>query len=233
VLNNAIFAHLSAPRHITRSRKTLTRDQRDRVLQVAAATDPEFSKLFALGALAGLRRGELLSLTWSDIDFKSKTLKVQNKVGFTTKSGRSRIVPMSDQLLDILCADRPVGAGPTDFVLAPSIAPKPKSQRWSFRKGFESIATKAGVPWLTPHSLRRSFSNLAVQSGVSAWKIKSWLGHSSIAVTERAYLEDLACYDVEVNLVSTPPPSPSLLVEGAAIASAPSQAPSAELVAAF
>jgi integrase len=53
--------------------------------------------IIRLAIATGMRRGELLSLTWNDVDFERKTATLR-----LTKNGRSRLVPLSPDALDVL-----------------------------------------------------------------------------------------------------------------------------------
>ena len=55
--------------------------------------------LIALCRLAGLRRGEALGLTWSDVDWQNHRLKIMAQ-----KTGRQRIVPIQPKLYEMLLA---------------------------------------------------------------------------------------------------------------------------------
>jgi integrase len=50
----------------------------------------------------GLRKGELINLKWEDIDFKRKRMTVESKEEWRTKTGNSRQIPLSDDLLEVL-----------------------------------------------------------------------------------------------------------------------------------
>lgn len=55
---------------------------------------------FAL--LTGMRRGEILSLKWSQIDMARRVIVIQTDATFKTKMGRLRVVPMADAVIDLL-----------------------------------------------------------------------------------------------------------------------------------
>jgi len=66
---------------------------------------------FALAALAGLRRGEVLGLRWEDVDFGAKTITIGRQLASTTKGVEFitpkteesiRKIPISNELLEIL-----------------------------------------------------------------------------------------------------------------------------------
>ncbi len=50
----------------------------------------------------GLRKGELINLKWEDIDFKRKRMTVESDEEWRTKTGNSRQIPLTDDLLEVL-----------------------------------------------------------------------------------------------------------------------------------
>lgn len=201
VVSPSVFQHLSVPRAVAKTRQHLTREQRDRVLAVAAGAGRNIHLLISIGLLAGLRRAELLALTWADIDLTAQVLKVRNRGDFKTKSGKNRVVPICQPLQLLLMELRPADVDATAYVIKPEKAARLKGMRWAFSRTFRKVTAQAGVPWLSPHGMRRAFATMAVQSGVSVWKVKAWLGHSSVTVTERSYTADLLTFDPDVNKV--------------------------------
>jgi integrase len=59
---------------------------------------------FALGAFAGLRRGETLGLRWEHVDLVARRIHVRESVGGPLKDDESRVVPILDSLLAVLNA---------------------------------------------------------------------------------------------------------------------------------
>lgn len=189
-----VLRRLVLPRSIARSRPTLTSAQRDALLAAAARRGRDIHLLLALGLFAGLRHGELLALTWSDIDLINSVIRVRSGANFTTKSGRNRVVPIGRTLAAILTA----ASGPAEsFVLKPDHPPRKRGRRWHCASAFQTCVREAGIPAITVHDLRRQFATAAAQAGVSIWKIKGWLGHASVSVTEK-YTAELAGFDADV-----------------------------------
>ena len=195
VVPAAVFQRLVLPRAKPHQPRHLDRAQRAMVLAMAAARGQDVHLLFALGIYAGLRRAELLALRWKDIDATAGVLHVRSAAdgSFVAKSGRDRTVPLCRPLAELLAAHRPVDDG---FVLKPDYPPR-RGLRWAFGTSFARVATEAKVPWLAPHDLRRTFATLAEQSDISVWKVRGWLGHTTVQVTER-YTADTAAFDPEV-----------------------------------
>jgi integrase len=191
-----IFQHIALPKPIRRHRPQLTKAQRDNLIRVAGEHGRDAHLLFAIGLLAGLRRGELLSLQWQAVDLDHSILHVRNTNHFTTKSGKPRVVPICGTLASILSHYRPAEVAEGTFIIAPQKPPR-KGLRWAFRKTFEKVTETAGVGWLSVHGMRRMFATLGAQSGISVWKLKSWMGHASVRTTED-YTDEAKTFDPDV-----------------------------------
>ena len=100
----------------------------------------------------GLRHGELLRLTWADVDWQTGILTVSR-----TKGGKSCRVPMNSVVRDLLSQLKLQGQSPTDNRLFPF-------QARAMRRVFEKAVKKAGLQPFRFHDLRHTFaSRLAMQ----------------------------------------------------------------------
>ncbi len=87
--------------------KVLTNEEARIFLREAKATNHRFYPVWLMALFTGMRSGELFALLWSDVDLDTRMISVNkqwtNKVGITsTKTRRSRQVPISDELLTFL-----------------------------------------------------------------------------------------------------------------------------------
>jgi integrase len=119
----------------------------------------------------GLRRGELTSLEWSDIDLHGKQLTVR---GGNAKSGRTRHVPLNAEALDVLKRYRRQHSGEGRLFDLTRV-----------NKSFAALLEGAGIKELRFHDLRHSFASHLVMAGADLYVVKELLGHASIAMTER------------------------------------------------
>jgi integrase len=156
----------------------LTEEEFNRLL--ANVVDGQLRDVFIAAALTGLRLGELLALQWSDIDFSGKTILIQSKAFFKTKSRRIRRIAITDQLSDVLLQRRE--GSQSSYVFQ-------KEERrlrgeW-VSKSFKAAVRKAGLDErLHFHSMRHAYASWLVQKGASLYEVQKLLGHSSIAVTQ-------------------------------------------------
>ncbi|MFN2310272.1 MAG: tyrosine-type recombinase/integrase [Gammaproteobacteria bacterium] len=114
----------------------------------------------------GLRRGELLALTWKDVDFDNKLLTI---AGENAKSGHTRRIPLKDRTDGTGLAFRGRSDGPLDNV----------------KKSWAGVLQSAGITEFRWHDLRHHFASRLVMAGADIYVVKDLLGHSTIAITEK------------------------------------------------
>lgn len=127
----------------------------------------------------GLRREELLSLTWPQVDFLKGIITTTKD----TKNGRSRTVPLPPRSAQIL-AQRRQRQLHSFFVFA-----RDNGDRFvSWEKGFKAAVRRAGIPAASWHDLRRTAGCRWLQRDKrSMEEVSRLLGHSSVLVTEKHY----------------------------------------------
>lgn len=126
----------------------------------------------------GLRAGELVNLRWEHIDFERKTLTVSNGDGFRTKSGKERVLPLSEPVIRIL--ERMDKS--TEYVF-PNYGGK-KLHRQYLSRSFKHFALKAGLN-VNFHTTRHTAASWLAKANCGVEAIRRYMGHSSITVTQK------------------------------------------------
>ena len=147
------------------------------------AADYELAGQMAFAIDTGLRKSELWSLTWPQIQGGYKEVWIPAE---KAKGGRERRVPLlprSAQYSAQLPRHLRRGAEP-DWVFR-----KANGERYGERrKAFLSTLQDAGINDLIWHDLRRTCGCRLLQDhGLEIEKVRDWLGHKSVTVTERSY----------------------------------------------
>ena len=160
-----------------------------------------FYPAVAFAAYTGARRGEVLGMRWSDIDFTSKTISISRSVTEkrqlkAPKNDKSRTISASAGLISILLAHRASQAEERlflgsayedgDFVFA--LADGSLVDPWSFGMAFRDLIRRVGVTPISLHGLRDTHASLCAKAGTGIDVISRRLGHASISITVERYM---------------------------------------------
>lgn len=153
----------------------------------------------------GLRIGEALALTWEDVDFQNKTIKINKNLkqvknrdnneqgnykiiiqNSTKTSSGSRIVPLNNKSIEALKYIKEI-TGQCEYVFSTETGNNVSGRTYDtmFRKiqencGFTEIY---GV-----HALRHTFASLLFKKGVDVKTVSEILGHKDVSVTYNTYI---------------------------------------------
>lgn len=123
---------------------------------------------------AGMRRNEILSLKWNEVDLKGRVIHVVK-----TKSGKNRIIPLNEALHSVLVDMK-------SKKISEYVFPNPETGKpfKSIRHGFENACRRVGIK-LRFHDLRHTFACRLIRRGCDIETLRNLLGHHSVTVTER------------------------------------------------
>ena len=179
-------------------------------------TEEEWER-YAFFLSTGCREQEVMFATWDDIDFVHKTYKVEGKddVNFVPKNHEVRVTPLTTEVCEMLRERKKTVKGRWIFQ---ANGGKPEGH---FLRKFKAIAKRAGLNCgacktkMTDgkfhlrklvdvtcetrpvcekhylHRLRKTAATRWLHNGINIRKIQSWLGHSSLEVTQ-LYLDDVS-----------------------------------------
>jgi len=177
---------LAAGTHRDSSRPALKPEE----IEARADDDAQDGELVRVAAYAGLRRGELVTLRWRDVDFDGRKIIVRRSLSGdtelrSTKSRRAREVPLADQAAAALdrVSRREDFTGPDDYVFANRLGRRLDPS--ALRRRFERARDAAGLEPLRFHDLRHTYGSLLVGGGIDLASVKAAMGHSRITTTER------------------------------------------------
>lgn len=175
---------------------------------LAAVDEHQHRHLWHVAGLTGMRRGELVALRWSEVDFEKSTIAVSRSVGKgldglhdkqpKSDAGR-RVVELDAPLVALLRRHRQeqnerrlaLGAGWRDLGLVfcevdgSAIHPDRLSKRWTDL--VRRHAPALGIPTIRFHDLRHSHCTQLLDAGVRPDIVTERLGHSSVAFTLAQY----------------------------------------------
>ena len=155
----------------------------------------------------GIRLGELLALTWNDMDFKSGIMTISKTAYRIKQNGKpqvvidkpktknsSRLIPLPKQLLEILKRAKRISK--SDFVLSTRTGGIVGTR--AYQKTYERILKKLNIPYKNFHSLRHTFATRAIEMGMDVKTLSEILGHKNPVITLQRYTHSMLSYKTEM-----------------------------------
>lgn len=193
------------PRVTRREMATLTPDQARAFLE--AAREDRLNALYVLALSTGMRLGELLGLTWPDVDLEAARLQVRRQLVWlrnaepvlaepkTAKGRRSIVLPAL--AVEALRqhrrrqAEERLLAGPAwrdrwqlVFTTPLGTPINPSNLR---NRSFRQLLERAGLPRIRFHDLRHTVASLLLAAGTHPKLVQEQLGHSTVQLTLDVY----------------------------------------------
>lgn len=164
--------------------KVLNSEEVGKLLTEAKICGHRFFSVWVVALMTGMRSGELYALEWKDIDFETRLIRVSrqwtNKCGFTdTKTRRTRVVPINEDLMRFLKEWRLKAPVNADFVL-------PRLKEWENGEQAQVIrdfCISIGITPIRFHDLRATFITNLLSRGVSLARVMAIVGHTQLKTT--------------------------------------------------
>lgn len=152
---------------------------------------PDFYPVLFTALFTGMRRGELLALTWDCINWvKGKITVDKNYVNGrlgTPKSSKNRYVDMSDELARVLKEWRLACPHSELNLVFPNSEGKYQSADNMIKRRFIPSLSRAGIDSIRFHDLRHTYASLLLANGAPMKYVQTQLGHASITMTMDLY----------------------------------------------
>ena len=154
--------------------RILTTEEESRLLESSIS----YLRPIIIAALStGMRRGEILGLKWSEVDFQRNSIIVSQN---NSKSKKQRKIHINATLRKMLMEIK-LKSGQVDYVFVDNKGNRIKS----IRTAFEAACRRAGLMDLRFHDLRHTAATRLVEMGVNIVSVSKILGHSDIKMTMR------------------------------------------------
>lgn len=179
-------------------KSTYNKDEVDDIINFAC--NHKYGLCVMLMLLLGLRRGEVVGLRWSDVDFIHKTITIQRttlKIGGklivdTPKTETSvRTLPVEDIIIWKMLQEY---TKPDDFIIGLQNG-EPMSPDNMVRNRYNRfmnslIKVKSDMPKLSPHELRHTCGTLLYKRTGNIYAVSKFLGHADILITTKIYVHN-------------------------------------------
>ncbi|GAA4400272.1 tyrosine-type recombinase/integrase [Quisquiliibacterium transsilvanicum] len=176
-LDDSPMRKVSKPREPRGRERFLSEDERQRLLNACKVSSQQW--LYAVVVLAistGMRRGEILTLRWPQVDLKAGRILLHQ-----TKNGSSRAVPLSGVALALIADLAKVRRIDSDLLFFGDDVSKPFALDNHWRRALEV----AKVHDFKFHDLRHTAASYLAMNGASTIEIAAVLGHKTLAMVQR------------------------------------------------
>ena len=171
--------------------KVLTAEQAQAILDACAHLRDRL--LFALLLDTGVRIGEALGLRHEDLDIAERQVTVtprENANGARVKSGRSRVIPTSAELMRLYVdyLNLEYGVLDSDYVFV-NLWGHPQGHPLSYPAVYDLVGRLRQRTGITfgPHMFRHTYATWLLRRNAGMESVKELLGHASITTTVDTY----------------------------------------------
>lgn len=154
--------------------------------------------------ITGCRRGEIMGLKWSKVDWENHRIKIDSNLLYagdcglyedTTKTSNVRYIPLPDETLRML---RRYRAEQNQLRLV-------KGEHWkdtdvvftqdnglpmypdSIGSWLTKFSKRHNLPHINPHAFRHTAASLLIANGIDVVTVANMLGHSQVSTTDNIY----------------------------------------------
>lgn len=183
------------PKGLKKTPRKMPSDQD--IEKIKASTACTFGMFAYFALYTGLRKGEILALTWDDIDLDNRVIHV-NKAVYddhgTPKIKRPktengvRSVPILDRLYDKLIPGKGILFSDEGRYIS----------AWKFQKYWSSYCAESGIT-CTVHQLRHAFTTMLFECDISVKDAQKILGHAQASTTQDIYTDIRKAHEMLIN----------------------------------
>ena len=170
------------PSFDNRRMRFLTTEESEALLKEILSRSKKTHNITLLALEAGLRAGEIFSLTWADVDISNGVLTLRN-----TKSGITRFAYMTERVRNMFLSLKK--REPFQLVFPDRNGRQIQQISDAFNRSVDKLKMNEGISdsryKVTFHTCRHSFASRLVESGVDLYVVKELLGHSDFKMTSR------------------------------------------------
>ncbi len=157
--------------------RILTMKEEERLLGLS---NPYLKPILITALNTGMRKNEILTLRWTNIDPETKVITLEHT---NTKTKKTRRIPINSVLRKLLLEQRLKSGGNEYIFLSPT--GNPYKRHDSIKGSYERLCKKAGISGLRFHDLRHTAATRMIEAGASIVAVSKILGHSDIKMTMR------------------------------------------------
>lgn len=192
------------PKDIQKAPNYFQPEQISEILEALEAEPLKWRLITELLIVTGCRRGEIMGLKWSKIDFETGQVRIDEALKYLpgvgsysgeTKTGNTRTLYLPEETLQLLrlhkreCLEMRLANGDrwhdTGYVFVQDDGqPMNPDSIGNWLNGFSA---RHGLPHINPHAFRHTVASVLIASGTDVVTVSKQLGHHKVTTTEDFY----------------------------------------------
>ena len=180
-----------APKVLKAKKKQIpfTLDEIDLILENSQGNVRNF---LGISFFTGMRSGEILALTWDDIDFVTDTISItktvsRGMINSTKTASSERDIEMIPQARKFFEAQRLETGLKNSFAFLQADMKSHHGTNVLFYKQFKNLIKRLGLEDRSMHNTRHTFASMMLNNGIEPLWVSATLGHKSLDVTLGIY----------------------------------------------
>ena len=175
---------VSKPRQPDGRIRFLSHDERERLLYACRESrNRHLHPIVVLALSTGMRRNEILGLTWDRVDFERQTVTL---LPVNTKTSTARVVPLVGRALEELSkVAQESGGACTSLVFPAPNAGDGDGRSIDIRNAWDHAVQRAEIKNFRFHDLRHSAASYLAMNGATLAEISEVLGHKTLQMVKR------------------------------------------------
>lgn len=199
---------IQAPKYKAKEKSILCDEDIRKISAALPGEEIKYQCIFYFACMLGMRRQEILGLTWNDIDFKNSVVSINKAVSLSYKKGDKIIIKdtkntSSERSLFIpsLLLDKLKELKKEQNIIRVKLGELYKNKNFLFvqwngelmsiytpTNWWKEFAEKNNItPGVTLHGLRHSSASIMINSGADVATVSKTLGHSNVSTTLNIY----------------------------------------------
>lgn len=211
------MTNTTAPKYRKPERKKALSAEHEKAF-LQAVKESSYFPIYRTATLSGMRIGELLGLSWNDVDFAHEEIRITHTLSCTTEKGQYMDTPKSKASRRAI----PMHKGGELYSLLKKQRTDQKRQQlragqyWKPKAGMENLVftsetgtphypenirthhraairkmQEAGsdIPYFTFHTLRHCFATRCIEAGMDPKTLQAIMGHSTFSMTMDLYCD--------------------------------------------
>lgn len=206
-INNEDYKKINKPSPVGRAIEAFEREDQQRIERYCLKSKKNNYKGILVCLYTGIRIGELLALTWDDIDFQTGIMSI-NKTAFRIKidgkpkivvdepktKDSNRIIPVPKALLSIL--NKVQRSSTSNYVISTRAGGMVSTR--AYQRTFQNLLRRIRVHYRNFHTLRHTFATRAIEMGMDVKTLSEILGHKNPMITLRRYTHSMMSYKISM-----------------------------------